>query len=454
MDAGRLSPVELVEHYLGRIDDHDATVGAFITVDADRALEAAERARASRAPGDGLRGVPVAVKDLNHTAGVRTTFGSLLHKDFVPDVDDHVVELLARAGLINLGKTNVPEFGYPVYTENLLAPPARTPWGLDHTAGGSSGGAAAAVAAGLLPFAQGADGGGSIRIPCSNCGLFGIKPSRGRVSNGPLSADTSAASANGPIARTVADAAAMLDVMNVTFDTELHHAPSLPPGETFLGYATRDPGRLRIGRHRVPIVPGTEVDADNVAAWEDASKLLDELGHEVVDIEVPYLDEMWPHLETMHQAGPSARRISEEERAALTPLAEWMRTRSLVVPAADLLAAMKGLRMASRRAISATAGYDAVLTPTVPHPPRRVGWYTDGCEPERTFDRIQHTTAFTCVYNTTGQPSVSLPLWWNADGLPVGVMLGGRPFDEATLITLSAQLEAARPWRRRVPRLW
>src|SRR5204863_3048552 len=178
----------------------------------------AERVVTGTADADGLpplHGVPVAIKDLNLTAGIRTTLGSRLYADFVPPVDDHVVALLRRAGTISLGKTNTPEFGLPCYTENAVAPPARTPWNTELSAGGSSGGAAAAVAAGLVPFAQGNDGGGSVRIPASVCGLVGIKVSRGRVSNGPVGGDVTGLAWNGPLARTVRDAAAMLDAIAV-----------------------------------------------------------------------------------------------------------------------------------------------------------------------------------------------------------------------------------------------
>ena len=194
------------------------------------------------------------VKDLNLTAGVRTTFGSAVFADSVPDVDDHVVSLLRDAGTVLLGKTNTPEFGLPCYTENAVAPPARTPWDLERMAGGSSGGAAAAVAAGLAPVAHGNDGGGSVRIPASCCGLVGLKPSRGRVSGGPIKGDVSGLPVEGVLARTVRDAAAVLDVMAVPMPGDPSWAPPLPPGETFLAHAGRTPGRLRVGRFATPVI--------------------------------------------------------------------------------------------------------------------------------------------------------------------------------------------------------
>src|SRR5689334_14714267 len=232
---GSVSPVELTEHYLDRIDRLDAALGAFITVTPElarkQAADAEAQAVAARREGrelPALHGVPVPVKDLNFVAGVRCTLGSAAFAEHVPDTDDHVVTRLREAGTILLGKTNTPEFGLPAYTENRLAPPARTPWDLERSAGGSSGGAGAAVAGGLAPIAQGSDGGGSIRIPASVCGLFGIKPSRGRVSQGPIMPDLFGLSANGPLARTVRDAAALLDVIAGPMPGDLYLAPPAP----------------------------------------------------------------------------------------------------------------------------------------------------------------------------------------------------------------------------------
>src|ERR1700712_76422 len=211
-----VSPTELVEHYLDRIARLDGEIGAFVTVTADGARAQAAEAEAAVLSGADLpplHGVPTAIKDLNLTAGVRTTFGSAVHRDFVAPLDDHVVRLLRQAGTISLGKTATPEFGLPCYTETDIGPPARTPWDPTRLAGGSSGGAAAAVAAGFLPIAQGSDGGGSIRIPASVCGLVGLKPSRGRISRGPMDGDAVGLSVLGPLARTVRDAAAFLDAV-------------------------------------------------------------------------------------------------------------------------------------------------------------------------------------------------------------------------------------------------
>src|SRR6185295_454565 len=232
-----------------------------------------------------LYGVPTAVKDLNTTAGVVTQFGSATMAGYVPRVSDEVVLRLERAGTISLGKTNTPEFGSPCYTEPDVAPPERTPWDLDRMAGGSSGGAAAAVAAGLVPVAQGSDGGGSIRIPASCCGIFGLKPTRGRISGHPMYGDPVGLGTSGPLARTVRDAAAMLDVLAGRRVGDPAWAPA--PSGTFLSACDREPGRLRVARFITPVITDVPVDPACAQAWEDASRLLESLGHEVVDVDVP-----------------------------------------------------------------------------------------------------------------------------------------------------------------------
>ena len=454
-----LSPVELVEHYLGRIERTDPRLGAYVTVTDELALEDARRAEravmdAGRPdPLPPLHGVPVPIKDLTMVAGVPATFGSAAYEGFVPPVDDGVVSQIRAAGAILLGKTNTPEFGLPCYTENAVAPPARTPWDLDRSAGGSSGGAAAAVAAGLAPVAHGSDGGGSIRIPASACGLFGLKPARGRVSNGPYIPDYGLAT-HGPIARTVRDAALLLDVMAGPLPGDPYWAPPPPDGQTFLAHADRDPGRLRIGRYVAPPVPAAAVHPDCRSAYEAASGVLSELGHEVEDIDPPFPPEVvdsfvavWGVMATRYPVDPARADL-------LQPLTRWLRAKGEATAASAYAAAVGELQLATRRAVAAVEAYDAVLTPTLAAPPALVGEFHGEADPARNFAKQMRFTPFTATYNVTGQPAVSVPLHWNADGLPIGVMVVGRPADEATLIALAAQLERARPWRDRHPALW
>jgi amidase len=457
--SGELSPVAVTDHYLRRTQELNEQIGAFYTVTAELAAEqalAAEKAVAAapdKAALPPLTGVPIPIKDLNMVAGVRQTLGSVAFEANVPDTDDNVVILLRQAGAVMTGKTATPEFGLPCYTETKIGPPARTPWDLSRSAGGSSGGAAAAVAAGLAPAAQGSDGGGSIRIPSSVCGLFGIKPSRGRVSEGPLVPDLAGLGVNGPLARTVADAALLLDVMAENFPGDMYTQPPLAAGETFLGYASREPGRLRIGRTLQNSVEGAEVHPDCVAAYEEASALLASLGHEVEDIAMPFGPDVVPFFETLWYAYATLAPLAPEQEELLLPLTRYLRGRGVEVRAPELFFAQGYLQAVTRAALATLNAYDAVLTPTLALPPRPVGWF-DEVDPAQNFERQKLFTPYTALYNVSGQPAVNVPLHWSADGLPIGVMLAGRMGDEATLISLSAQLEQARPWKDRHPSIW
>jgi amidase len=456
---GQLSPVAVADHYLRRTQELNDQVGAFFTVTAELATEQAQAAEKAVARAHDpaalppLTGVPIPVKDLNMVAGVRQTLGSAAFASNVPDTDDNVVTKLRQAGAVITGKTSCPEFGLPCYTETAIGPPARTPWDLSRSAGGSSGGAAAAVAAGLAPAAQGSDGGGSIRIPSSVCGLFGIKPSRGRISEGPLVPDLAGLGINGPIARTVADAALLLDVMAGNFPGDMYTQPPLPPGESFLGYALREPGRLRIGRTLRNPVEGAEVHPDCVAAYEDASALLTSLGHEVTDVSMPLGPDAVPFFETLWYAYATLAPLAPEQEDLLRPLTRYLRGRGQATGAAELIFAQAYLQAVTRGGLAALSDYDAILTPTLAMPPAPVGWFEE-VDPPENFERQKRFTPFTAVYNVSGQPAVNVPLSWTAAGLPIGVMLAGRVGEEGTLISLSAQLEAERPWKDRHPPLW
>ena len=451
-----LSPVEVTNHYLRRTDELNAQVGAFYTVTAELAEEQARAAEKAVTCSDDpvtlppLLGVPVPIKDLNMVAGVRQTFGSAVYEDYVPAGDDYVAAAIKAAGAVITGKTATPEFGLPCYTETVVGPPARTPWDLSRSAGGSSGGAAAAVAAGLAPAAQGSDGGGSIRIPASVCGLVGIKPSRGRVSEGPIVPDLFGLAVNGPIGRTVADTALLLDVMAGNYPGDMYTLPPLSAGETFLGYARREPGRLRIGRTLSSAVEGAVVHPDCVAAYEEASALLSELGHEVEDVALPVGPDVVPYFETLWYAHATLAPVDPSREDRLLPFTRYMRERGMAINAGELVFAQSYLQAVMRPALAALNAYDAVLTPTLASPPVPVGYFTE-VGPAENFERQKLFTPFTAASNLSGQPAVSLPLHWNADGLPIGVMLAGRIGEEGLLISLSAQIEEARPWKDRRP---
>jgi amidase len=456
--AREVSPTELVEHALQRIDALDAGLGAFVTLTPERALAAARQAEAAVLRGDqlpALLGVPTAIKDLNNTAGVRTTLGSRVMADFVPPVDDAVVTKLAAAGTISLGKTNTPEFGFPCYTDNDVVGPARCPWDRSRLAGGSSGGAAVAVAMGFVPFAQGSDGGGSIRIPASVNGLVGIKPARGRVSNAPYGSEVTGLGTNGPLARTVRDAAAMLDAMAGPVDGDPAWAPPLPPGESFLGWTDRPVGRLRIGRFLESPIADAVLDPEVTAALDDAAALLAGLGHEVEDVPPGLLGpDVLPSFERVWALSATTLPVPERRADELRPLTRELRARGLALSARDAMEAMFALRMFSRRFVQETARFDVLLAPVTTMTPRPLGWFDADGDGAADFERQKRYAAFTALFNVTGQPAVSLPLHWTPSGLPVGTMLVGRPADEATLLALSADLERARPWAHRHPPGW
>ena len=452
----RLSVPEVTEHYLDRIERLDDRLGAFVTVTPALARAAAGRAEEQRAAGDlpPLFGVPTGVKDLTMTAGVRTTYGSALFRDHVPDVSDEVVLRMEAAGLISLGKTNASEFGAPCYTEPEVAPPARTPYDLTCSAGGSSGGAAAAVAAGLLPWAHGSDGGGSIRIPASVCGVVGLKPSRGRVSAAPVYGDVANLSTSGPLTRTVRDAAAFLDAIAGPATGDPAWAAPLPPDQSFLGWCDREPTSLRVARFATPMVPDAEVDPECLTAYDRTAKLLSELGHEVADIASPVDESVIATFETVWAVSTGSWPIEAAGEPLLRPLTRWLRERSRAVSGADYGRALVHLRQVSATAVRALAAYDAVLTPTLAQLPALVGELRDDDDPAADFAAQKRFTPFAALWNMTGMPAISLPLHWTEAGLPVGVMVAGRPAQDHLLLALAAQLEAAEPWHDRHPPCW
>jgi amidase len=460
--TGAVTSVDLVTHHLERIEALDPSLGAFVTVTADAALEQAARADERRAAGGDLPpflGVPTAFKDLTFTAGVRTTMGSPVLVDFVPPVSAYVVTLVERAGFISLGKTNTPEFGLSSFTDNDIVGETRTPWDTTRNAGGSSGGAAAAVAAGLVPLAPGSDGGGSIRIPASCCGIVGFKPSRGRVSAGPIGSDWSGLAGDGTLARSVRDAAALLDAMAHPMPGDLRPLPD--PPVPFADWTKRDPGRLRIARWAAPYLPGIGVDASSMEAWESASRLLESLGHEVVEIENPFPAELepqfnvvwssgmaaaWEFLPTLAtgQAAPGERELRELPPAEtlLRASTRYWLDRGTRATAVQLAHAIQFLEATTRDILTRLSEFDAWLTPTLAKPPQPTKWFTDA-EPAEIHLRELQFTPFTAVYNMAGVPAASLPLHWTVDGLPIGVMLAGRPGEDGPLFALLAQVEAA-----------
>jgi amidase len=438
---GEVTPVELVETYLERIERLDPVLNAFVTVCGEEARAAAD----GELPDRPFRGVPLPIKDLQETAGIRTTFSSRAYADYVPDFDVAVVRRLKEAGFVVIGKTNTPELGITAVTESRLNGVCRNPWDTTRTPGGSSGGAAVAVAAGLAPAAHGTDGGGSIRIPASCCGVFGIKPARGRVSLAPYGGHEGF-STSGPLARTALDAAALLDVMAGYEPGDPWWAP--PAERPFAEEVGAEPGRLRVALTTTPPIDAA-VAPECSAAAEDAAALLTELGHEVEEATPPWADGKLIELfMTVWKIIPGLRGkprdLFERMNRVLIDAGDEMH-------AVDYVSATQELRAWARGIVAFWGGYDLVLTPTLAQPPPPVGALMDEADPWGNFDKAWQFTPFTQVANVTGLPAVSLPLFWSDDGLPIGVQLIGRPADEATLIRVSAQLEVARPWRARRP---
>jgi amidase len=306
----------------------------------------------------------------------------------------------------------------------------------------------------LASGAQGSDGGGSIRIPASVCGVVGLKVSRGRISGGPINADVSGLSGSGPMGRTVSDVAALLDVMAIPMPGDPHWAPPLPASESFVDHARRAPGRLRIGRFATPIITDSEVHPDCLAAYEAATAVLTDLGHEVEDVDPPFSVDLVPAFEKVWAVLALLMPVDPAEEQLLRPLTRWLRERGRDVSGHDYAMSLALMQNAARRAIAATAKYDAILTPTLAAPPAGVGEIRNDEDPAADFEAQKRFTPFTAAYNVTGQPAINLPLYWNEAGLPIGVMLVGRPAGEAALLSLAAQVESARPWTHRHPPQW
>lgn len=437
-----ISPLELTESYLERIERLDPQIGSYFTVmaDAARTLATAQTEQLSRtsdvAELPPFVGVPIAIKDLTPVAGVRCTYGTVALQNHVPDYDEAVVARIKAAGFVILGKTATSQLGSLPYTEPPGFPPARNPWNLDYTAGGSSGGAAAAVAAGLSAVAQGSDAGGSIRGPAFCCGLVGIKPTRGRVSFAPVGDYQSGISCNGPIARTVRDAAALLDVMSgyITGDPYWLPAPEVP----FVEAADQPLGHLRIA-FTTKVEPLGEASPPCQQAVLETVKLLTELGHSV-EAGCPDFAGLIEPFTVIWQSGVAMSGLPSE---ALEPMNRWLLSRTCA--AGQYLQAVSQMQVIARRIVAFFDQFEVLILPTYLHSPIRIGeWAALG--PEETLQRIIQWIGPCPPFNASGQPALAIPTGLDPNGLPIGIQLVGRPGAEATLIALAAQLEAAKPF--------
>lgn len=442
--AREVSPLEVLAHYRARIAARNPEVNAIVWLDDDDAHRRAEAlgrgARVDGAPT--LLGVPIPIKDLTPVAGWPTTYGSLAVGDAPSTESALAVEALERAGCVLVGRTNTPEFGVSFQTENERYGITRNPWNLAHSPGGSSGGAAAAVAAGMVPIAQGSDGAGSLRVPASACGLVGLKVARGRIPRRALTWE--GASVDGVVARDVTDAAVALDAMAGPDWTQWYNAP--PPARPFAAEVGADPGRLRIGvLTKAPL--GYPIDSACREACARAASIAEELGHHVVEVELPALDRLVALLGEV-LAVPGAGQECDWDRASPYVRAQWQRAseRRTTTHLAGVFEAQQRTRSFLGEW---TARMDLLLTPTMPClPPPAGAWLEASRASELPFPP---EGVFTAAFNVTGQPAISLPLALGPGALPIGVQFVGSPCGESQLIQVASQFEEASGWGARLP---
>ncbi len=444
-----VSPREVADCFIARIEKLNPRLGAFITITAERARADADRIEkmppeaARHAP---LFGVAYSLKDLTWTAGIRTTMGSKNYESFVPPIDMEYAVKLRNAGGILLGKTATPELGGRPTTEGGLCPPSRNPWNLEHTAGGSSGGAASALAAGLGPLAEGSDGGGSIRIPAACCGVVGLKPSRGRISFAPAMGEAWAGFAtSGPMGRTVKDVALMLDVMHGPAVGDPYWARE--PITSFKAAVEIPPRKLHLGMISKSAI--AKVDPETTAALASACQLLEDMGHRVEPLEVDPAAILVDVVMRLIVAGIASTPM--ENPALMDPVVRHPWEAGQKVSSREYIGIVMQMHNLAREVTQKLAPYDALITPTLSRPAVKLG--TLPSSPDKWLSELPEWLPFTFPFNATGQPAFSLPNGFTKAGLPIGLQIVGRPADEVTIIGLAAQFENARPWHDKHPAL-
>ena len=445
--AKEVSPLEVLEACLARVDEVNDRVNAVIWRDDEDARARARAATDAVTSGAELapfHGVPLPIKDLTKVEGWPATFGSRGAPEGLQAESETVVRRLVNAGFVLAGRTNTPEFGPITVTENLRYGPTRNPWNLDHTPGGSSGGAGAAVASGMFPVAHGNDGGGSIRIPSSCCGLVGLKPSRGRVPS--LITAWEGASVEGVLTNTVADAAHILDMLVGIDPLCWYNAPL--PARPYAEELTAEPGRLRIGLvEQGPL--GMPVDEECLAAAQATARMLEALGHEIVPATIEVPDVALNAFLTMVNSGLAEYPGIDWDKTE--PHIQANRAAAQAVDSLTYVEAVHALQSHSRREVARWGtDYDLLLTPTLSILPPKVGLleqvHANAGVPDMTVFAMALFNAF---FNVSGQPAISLPLHMSASGLPIGVQLVGGPWQEEVLVRVAAQLEQAHPWAGR-----
>ncbi len=451
-----VSAEELLDEAIARTERINPAINAVTHKHYDEARAAID----AGLPDGPFKGVPFLIKDLHLLlTGTVTTFGSALFKDYKADHDATLTERYKKAGLVIFGKTNTPEFGLTVTTEPRLFGPTKNPWSLDHSPGGSSGGASAAVAAGIVPLANASDGGGSIRVPAATTGTFGMKPTRGRTPMGPDRGEGWAGqSISHAISRSVRDNAALLDATCGTAPGDPYEVA--PPVRPFVEDAARDPRPLRIAKWTTR-PDGTTPDAEVIKAVDDAAKLCESLGHHVeeatVEIDAAELGRAQVTLIAANTALAVDARLAmlgrELQQGDLEHSTMLMAEIGRSVTGPDYVAATQFMHQLGRRFAGFHETYDVYLCPVLGMPPVTLGTIDMMSEDTETYTNLLRAYCpYTGMFNMTGQPSMSVPLYWTDKGLPVGTMFTAKFGDEATLFSLAGQLERARPWaQKRAP---
>ena len=450
MDAGEVSSVELTEMYLRRIEEFNPRLNAYLTVSADEAMAQAREADAARARGERapMLGIPTSIKDLEATKGIRSTMGSLVFDGMVPDRDSVLVERVKAAGAVILGKTNTPEFGLLGVTQNRLGDPCCNPWDPTRTSGGSSGGAAAAVIAGLSSVAPGTDGGGSVRLPSSFCGLYGLKPTLGRVprAGGFGKPSPNLTSQTGPMARTVRDAALLLQVL--------------------AGHDSRDPSSLRsatpdysagLGQSiqglRIAWSPDLgycPVDPQVLEATASAAQMFQEFGCVVEETDFSLDNPLPPFYDIFYSNNfASWGHLLEESPDALTDYGRTFLEHGSHATGVDFARAIAAVEVMKSKLADLLERYDLLMTPTVAVPAFPHGQFPTQIGNHVMEDPRRGFSPYTRPFNVIGSPAASIPCGMSSEGLPIGLHIIGRHEDEATILRASAAFEQARPWPQR-----
>jgi amidase len=451
---GDITAVEVLELAISRANAVNPEVNCIV----EKLYDRARREVVADLPPGPFSGVPFLLKDLGMALeGTVTTQGSRFYRDWVADYTSTVVDRYQQAGLVIMGKSASPEFGGTGTTESILFGDTRNPWNLEHSAGGSSGGSAAAVAAGILPLANATDGGGSIRIPASCCGLFGMKTSRGRTPHGPKKL-ASTMSVIHAVSRSVRDSAALLDATMGAEPGQTLIAPK--PQGNYLDAVSQAPRPLRIGLIKTPVTH-SPVDPQCELAAANTAKLCENMGHKVEEVQLPVDPREFFGAAGVVMGVGTVLRVQNRERELgrkatendLEPLI-WQRfNKNKSLTGEQVAQAQATLGLIARRVALLQENYDVLLSPTLAKPPVKIGKLSLNQENDTYEKEAISVSAFTMLYNATGQPAMSLPLHWTPGGLPVGVMFAGRYGDEWTLYQLAGQLEKASPWFDKVPML-